>query len=71
MAGYLRTLPSVPETHVHADEASGHPAIDCVCGALPLPLGTARSVECECGRLFVDLGHGEIRVVPAEGRDDG
>lgn len=66
MAGYLRSLPAVPEGRVHPDETTGHPAIDCVCDALPLPLGTARSVECACGRLFVDLGHGEIRVVPAE-----
>jgi len=65
---YLLALPSlvepltnrVPDTHVRFEEHVA--AVTCICnGGLPILIEPARSKECKCGRIFVNIG-GEVRV---------
>lgn len=58
--GQLSALSSVPDSRVSL-QPEGEALVACDCGALPEKLPPALSTMCECGRLFVHLGRGDVR----------
>ena len=60
---------SVPSSHA-TSAANGTVNVACVCSAgLPLVVEPAHSALCDCGRLFVNIGKGDVRVGRVEGEE--
>jgi len=58
--GSIAALHAMPESRVAVDE-SGAAEVTCDCGALPAKIEPTLSVACTCGRIYVHLGHGDVR----------
>lgn len=68
----LASLPSMPGSRVNLDP-DGAAEVSCDCGALPHRLAPALSALCECRRLYVHIGRGDVRGLrlAEEDGDDG
>lgn len=68
--GLLDHLSPMPSSRINLD-SDGAAEVSCDCGALPLRVGVGLSETCECRRVFVHFGRGDVRGVRLpEGDDD-